>query len=310
MPQQQAGGLEEDGGKRIRICEHVYEEGEKMCVNCMMKRKSLVLNEKAESGPEPAEALGVPGVCGERLEEVRGPRRDAGDGRPVPRRADHHFREKAGAAPGFKETDMRSQQRPLSRICKSSGSMWLCPRPLLPGVQRLHPAAPGCAWQQFDVHQRGRADGQSWATTGTWQWPSNTDQPQEPGAPRIEGPQCPVSRQASFRTGRRGPHSHAHNPSEEPAASADHAGKCWVPDSVPRRAELHLKSRTCGSEDGRHLLGTPDQGGPFVGASRNQWPPWRSRSPVHSAEKENSWAHPGNAVSSSLQQPGDSEAGV
>ena len=52
---------------RIRIREHVYEEGEKMCVNCMMKCKPLVLNEKSESGPKPAEGLGIPGVCGERL---------------------------------------------------------------------------------------------------------------------------------------------------------------------------------------------------------------------------------------------------
>lgn len=148
MPWQQAGGLEADRGNRIRICEHVYEEGEKTCVNCMMKRKSLVLNEKSESGPEPAGGLGVPGVCGEQLEEVRGPRRDADHGRPVPVRADHHSREKAGVAPSFIETDMHSQRGPLSRIWNSFGSMWLCPRgPLLPGLQGLHPAAPERARQ-------------------------------------------------------------------------------------------------------------------------------------------------------------------
>ena len=101
---------------RIHIRERVFEEGKKMCVNCMMKCKPLVLNEKSESGPKPAEGLGVPGVCGEQLEEVRGQRRDTGHGRPVPWRADRHSREKAGAAPGFKEIDLCSQQCPPSRI--------------------------------------------------------------------------------------------------------------------------------------------------------------------------------------------------
>lgn len=31
---------------RILIHEHVYEEGKKICINCMMKLKPLVLNEK------------------------------------------------------------------------------------------------------------------------------------------------------------------------------------------------------------------------------------------------------------------------
>lgn len=87
-----------------------------MCVNCMMKGKPSVLTEKRESGPKPAEGLGVPGVCGEQLEEVRGPRRDAGHDRPVPWRADRHSRDKVGAARCFKEIDLCSQQHPLSRI--------------------------------------------------------------------------------------------------------------------------------------------------------------------------------------------------
>lgn len=41
---------------RIHIREHVYEEGKKMCVNCMMKCKPLVLNEKSESGPSQQKA--------------------------------------------------------------------------------------------------------------------------------------------------------------------------------------------------------------------------------------------------------------
>lgn len=48
-----------------------------MCVNCMMKLKPLVLNEKCESGPKPAEGLGVPGVCG----------KQPGSGAKVERRA-------------------------------------------------------------------------------------------------------------------------------------------------------------------------------------------------------------------------------
>lgn len=50
------------GRTESSIHEHVYEEG-KNCVNCMMKLKPLVLNEKYESGPKPAEGLRVPGVC-------------------------------------------------------------------------------------------------------------------------------------------------------------------------------------------------------------------------------------------------------
>ena len=39
-----------------------------MCVNCMMKLKPLVFNEKYEPGPTPAGGLGVPGVCGKQPE--------------------------------------------------------------------------------------------------------------------------------------------------------------------------------------------------------------------------------------------------
>lgn len=65
---------------RVLIHERVYEEGKKMCVNCMMKLKSLVLNEKYESGPEMAEGLGVPGVCGKQ------PESGAAGGEPGPAR--------------------------------------------------------------------------------------------------------------------------------------------------------------------------------------------------------------------------------
>lgn len=37
-------------------------------VNCMMKLKPLMLNEKYESGPKLAEGLRVPGVCREQPE--------------------------------------------------------------------------------------------------------------------------------------------------------------------------------------------------------------------------------------------------
>lgn len=52
----------QNGKNRVFIHGHVYEEG-KNCVNCMMKLKPLMLNEKYESGPKLAEGLRVPGVC-------------------------------------------------------------------------------------------------------------------------------------------------------------------------------------------------------------------------------------------------------
>ena len=44
-------GRQEVSKNRVLIHERVYEEGKKPRVNCMMKRKPLVLHEKHESGP-------------------------------------------------------------------------------------------------------------------------------------------------------------------------------------------------------------------------------------------------------------------
>lgn len=41
----------QNGKNRVLIHEHVHEGG-KNCVNCMMKFKPLMLNEKYESGPK------------------------------------------------------------------------------------------------------------------------------------------------------------------------------------------------------------------------------------------------------------------
>ena len=54
---------------RVFIHECVYKEGKKkMSVNCVMKLKPLVLNEKYGSGPRPPQGPGAPGVCREQLD--------------------------------------------------------------------------------------------------------------------------------------------------------------------------------------------------------------------------------------------------
>lgn len=81
--------------------------------------QTLVLSKKYESGPTPAEGLGVPGVCGKQPESgaeaesralsglgglpQRGRGGFEGSDRPVSRRAAHHSREKVGKLSALKK---------------------------------------------------------------------------------------------------------------------------------------------------------------------------------------------------------------
>lgn len=97
-----------------------------MCVNCMMKLKPLVFNEKYEPGPKPAGGLGVPGVCRKQPEPgaegesrvisgLAGPAA-ARAGRTRGPRLTTHSREKLGPPPCLEGTEACSRRSSESII--------------------------------------------------------------------------------------------------------------------------------------------------------------------------------------------------